>query len=949
MKKSILLLSGLLTFPVVLTGGTVDDASSPLYVSKYKIELDRPPSRVPTNWNTDAPILGNGDLGVIVGGPADNPQFWFSKCDFWRAKPLYPWFTPALIGHLGLKIPALQGASFHTEQRLDTAEMLQTFATPETTVHLRSWTPATENALIVELSCTGKPVGVDLSSSTRSGYGSTVETGIKNDTLWLTRSFTGPEMDWPNQATLAVRSPGVTFDPAPRPPVEPASDTLPLEVGRAQYPGESGFAGRIANLEIFDQALGDAQVRAFSQPQTPPLPPVAHWALDRVDESGHDVTMSEGPTGPALHFSGKEGSYVDLGPHLLPVRPLTISAWLYADGFNERETNEIAGYGDADHGVRLRLANGVLRMESGGKFAQSEETIPLNQWVHVVGTDDGRHVELYMDGLSISSFPVEAGTGHLTLSPDHPVLIVATVSTNHETPAFQDKALAAAQEIDPAGVEQLRQKHRAWWHSFWKESMVEIGDPLLEKYYYGSFYLMACCSRNEAFPPALFGNLASDDRPWMGGDYHMNYNYQAPWWGCYIANHIGLTNPYDTPILQFMEHGKMMAHNYLGKKGVLYSVGIGPLGSSSDWTKPHHKWADDSEDKHFLAGQKSNASFCAINMIMRWRMTYDLNYARKVYPFLLEVANFWEDYLVYENGRYVDYHDSVQEWSGDDMNAIQTLGLIRGVFETVIDMSTQLDVDQTRRAKWQDILDKLSGYSFQKVGAIKSSDVNPDFLKDPANLNKTVFRYSEKGFPWSPDCTLGIQHIYPAGAFGLDSSPEMLEIARNTVSALGRWSDDNHTMTLYPAAARVGYDPEILLQHLREQCLSPDHGFPNLVLNYGGGGIETCSTVTATINEMLLQSHQGVLRLFADWPKNRDARFETLRGYGAFLVTAAQKGGVVGPVTITSEKGRDCTVVNPWPGRAVELVRPDHATNKVSGERFTFKTSPGETVRLEPL
>jgi hypothetical protein len=54
-----------------------------------------------------------------------------------------------------------------------------------------------------------------------------------------------------------------------------------------------------------------------------------------------------------------------------------------------------------------------------------------------------------------------------------------------------------------------------------------------------------------------------------------------------------------------------------------------------------------------FCGMKSNAVFLANNMIMRFYSTYDSAYAKKVYPFLKEVANFWDEYLKLENGRYV--------------------------------------------------------------------------------------------------------------------------------------------------------------------------------------------------------------------------------------------------------------------------------------------------------
>jgi alpha-L-fucosidase 2 len=113
-------------------------------------------------------------------------------------------------------------------------------------------------------------------------------------------------------------------------------------------------------------------------------------------------------------------------------------------------------------------------------------------------------------------------------------------------------------------------------------------------------------------------------------------------------------------------------------------------------------------------------------------------------------------------------------------------------------------------------------------------------------------------------------------------------------------------------------------------------------------GMEHQSIVPNAIQEMLLQSHEGVLRFFPCWPKDQEARFGTLRARGAFLVSAAWQAGAVQSVRILSEKGRACTVQNPWPGRGVQVSRDGKVAEPAAGDRFTFKTSPRETIELRP-
>jgi len=491
---------------------------------------------------------------------------------------------------------------------------------------------------------------------------------------------------------------------------------------------------------------------------------------------------------------------------------------------------------------------------------------------------------------------------------------------------YLEEARQQAAGLDAASLERLREQHRAWWQGFWARSFVEIDDADLLRHYYLSHYVMASCSRDPDFPPPIFGTWTTTDTPAWAGDYHLNYNHMAPFYGLYSSNHIEQADPYHAPILDFADRGQWYASEALGCRGVYYPVGIGPKGIETTRNCPRH--SGHVEKGGLFFGQKSNAAYAVVNLSMRWRHTYDTEYAALVYPFVREVVTFWEDYLAFEDGRYVIRGDSVHEGSGTDLNSIVSLGLVRNALETALEMSQALGVDAGRHAAWRHILEHLSEFATQE--------------KD----GKTVFRYTEQGTPWWKDNTLGVQHIYPAGAIGLESPPELLGIARNTIEVMARWTDFNGMNSFFPAAVRVGYDPEVILARLRDYVVN--HANTNGFARDNPHGIENCSIVPNTLNEMLCMGHQGVLRVFPVWPRDREARFANLRTDGAFLVGSELKGGQVRYVRLMSERGRPCTMVNPWPERAVKLDRKDGPGERLEGSRLRFDTSPGETMSLTP-
>lgn len=101
--------------------------------------------------------------------------------------------------------------------------------------------------------------------------------------------------------------------------------------------------------------------------------------------------------------------------------------------------------------------------------------------------------------------------------------------------------LSAAQELalglnaEKAG--KLLEQHSQWWREFWAHSLVEIGDPFLEKTYYLSNYELGSSLRDPEFPTGLFGLCITDDDPRWAGDYHVRIHALWAWILTYTPSH----------------------------------------------------------------------------------------------------------------------------------------------------------------------------------------------------------------------------------------------------------------------------------------------------------------------------------------------------------------------------------------------------------------------------
>jgi hypothetical protein len=529
---------------------------------------------------------------------------------------------------------------------------------------------------------------------------------------------------------------------------------------------------------------------------------------------------------------------------------------------------------------------------------------------------------------------INGKSGSFTVTKEKPVLIAAAFSSSFKSKDCLEDVKSRISVIKEEDVAVVEKKHEEWWHNYWSQSFVETGDSLLDRFYYLSNYTLASFSRDRDFPPGIFGTCVTKEIPAWSGDYHLNYNFVAPFYGLFSSNHIEQAIPCNITLLAQQPRGEYYSEKVCGiSGGILLPVGAGPLGiettRKNDYMEKNHSgWTTSGniEDEGLFWGQKSNSAYSIVNMARHFYTTYDREYAKLYFPFVKGVAGFWEDYLRLEEGRYVIYNDAIHEGTTGTMNGILSLGLVRLVMQTAIDMSRELGEDTLKIAKWRDILGNISDFPIQEREGLR------------------VFRYSEKGTNWWGDNTLGIQHIYPAGQIGLDSDPCLLETARNTIKVMRRWKDFNGTNSFFPAAVRVGYDPDTILNYLRLYTLNT---YPNGFQRDNPHGIENCSTVPNTINEMLCQGHGGILRIFPVWPSGRDARFGNIRVDGAFLVSAEKKNGKLLPVRIVSEKGKTCRLVNPWPGKGVLIESTLNGTRELEGSMLVFETQPEEELIIK--
>ena len=127
------------------------------------------------------------------------------------------------------------------------------------------------------------------------------------------------------------------------------------------------------------------------------------------------------------------------------------------------------------------------------------------------------------------------------------------------------------------------------------------------------------------------------------------------------------------------------------------------------------------------------------------------------------------------------------------------------------------------------------------------------------------------------------------------------------------------------------------------------HGRYNDRSNYGfmdrmGVWFENFA-LPVVINECLMQSYNGTIRLVPNWPMEKDANFHDLRAAGAFLLSASLKDGKVSKVEILSESGSPLKIILPWNNST--LTRKN-GTSRMNSNNIEIKTGKGEYLMFTP-
>jgi hypothetical protein len=502
-----------------------------------------------------------------------------------------------------------------------------------------------------------------------------------------------------------------------------------------------------------------------------------------------------------------------------------------------------------------------------------------------------------------------------------------------------DPAARTREIVERASGQSFEAAHQATaaaWRAFWGRSAVEMEDQTLERMWYRNQYFLACCLREGKVAPGLFGNWSSGNigTAWHG-DYHMNYNTQQVFWGVFSSNHTDQHLPYVKLVENLMPMAEWNARHQFGLPGAYFPHTAYPVPSNVN-PYPVPPWGYEI----------CETPWTVQSLWWHYQYTLDEAYLARVYPLMKAATDFLVAFLKRgEDGRYhVAPTVSPENWGLTvnqrlNKDCIIDVALTEFLLDAILEASHVLGRDAGLRAQWTEVRTHLAPYPTVQG---PFGEVWLDVPGAPAE--------------WVYNVPVTASPVFPCEQVGIGKGEERLEIARRTAKTI-RLEGGNDVVWQPLVRARLGVlDLEWFKREVR-YC-QVEGGYTNDRARQAGGryrdttnfdfmmrmGVWTENlSLPVVLNECLLQSWTGVLRLFPNTHNLRAARFRDLRAVGALLVSAAWDGRTVSDVELLSEKGARVRLVNPWPGRKVTV---DGAEAHVVGERIEFDTKPGVRYRV---
>jgi alpha-L-fucosidase 2 len=439
-------------------------------------------------------------------------------------------------------------------------------------------------------------------------------------------------------------------------------------------------------------------------------------------------------------------------------------------------------------------------------------------------------------------------------------------------------AVARVRAPHPVGA------HRAWWHDFYRRSLVSVPDKRLQRFYWIQLYKMAAATRRDAPVVTEWG-------PWFP---EVGNSWTAVWWNLNVqvayplingSNHLELDAVTTTfrrfePNLELSvppayRDGDTYALSHPGDRtlrpGDARTVGVPGPGNAND--------------------QTGNLIWGLHTAWVSYRHTMDDRVLRDVIrPILAKGLNYYLKFLAEGPDGRLHLPQTRSPEYANAADCTYDLSLIRWACATLVDSANRLCVADPNLPRYRDVLARLVPYHQDPAAGVLIGDGVP-LADSHRHFSHLLWLYPLQESTWD--------------------TPADRELMRRSFDHWSGMRDRWHGYSFAAASSMCAVmdSPEEALANLQYflagNVTDGTQLTPNTMYREGANfAIESPLAAAQSLLDMLVQSHGGVVKAFpavsATWP---DASVAGLRTQGAFVLDASRRAGRTEWVRVRSEAG----------------------------------------------
>ena len=511
-----------------------------------------------------------------------------------------------------------------------------------------------------------------------------------------------------------------------------------------------------------------------------------------------------------------------------------------------------------------------------------------------------------------------------------------TVTVGKDADESENAAVRRLSDAAAKGFEAIYDKHAEEWRGFWEKSYVSLPEDqdYIENLWYLNLYY-ANCSMRGTYPAHFCNGIWSFYHDFVPWNSYFHYNMQLATFPLDVANHPELLNTYCDFRSRQLPVVKEYAEKHKHTRGAFYTDVCDRFGRNSDNTRDNC----------------TCGSQIAMMLYRHYQFTGDEEFLReKALPVMRETALFYLDKFVKEeDGKYHIHGTQCYEGSPMFDDSITDHAMLRALFTALGEV-----MEEEEYRPYREVLDNIAPYMVTDMYDDETKDgvftrgigkglpargnkVLSVGLKDGVKFRRT-FGNPANDYYGFPDTEMA--PLFPSGNVGIkDSGSDVFDMIYNSLclhhpvippDRSDGWDNPDGIcmgwcmLPIY--LARMGMSG--LLKTVLDDTASTWIVYPNGFGNYGpyedvGTGVigirsrwakntltnlatgekseafqwnfrhfdyETLPIIATAVNEMLVQSHDGTVRLFPAVRREKRYNF-SLAAAGGFMIDAEYSDG----------------------------------------------------------